>query len=125
MIKIYAASRASIPERGIMWRELRTQGAGIVSSWIDGEVSDYSQLWVNITKEIEMADRLVLYVEPEDFPLKGAFIEAGIALGLGKPIYIVAPNVEIDKVNFRPLGSWTTHPLVQFSTNITDAVFKE
>ena len=114
---VYVASRASIPERGQMWRKMRDLGARIVSSWIDedgeGQTEDFSELWQRIENEIRSAERLVLYVEPDDFPLKGALIEVGMALAMGKPVFIAAPGVTLEPRSFRPLGSWAQHPQVK------------
>lgn len=105
----YVASRASLPDRPAMWRSHRREGVNIVSSWIDevgpGETGDMAELWVRIGREIASADALVLFAQPEDLPLKGALIEVGMALALGKPVRVVAPKIET-------LGSWERHPLV-------------
>jgi hypothetical protein len=124
--KFYAASRASLPERPEMWRRLRDRGVLITSSWIDeageGESNCLTDLWDRISREIEDAEALLLYVETEDFPLKGALIEAGMALGMGKRVLIIAPGVELDPRSMRPLGSWVLHPLVSFHHSIRHAV---
>lgn len=122
----YVASRASIPERSAMWRELRTGGVKITSSWIDeaggGETDCMTDLWRRIGSEIERADFLILYAEPDDFPLKGALIEVGMAMGRGKRILIVAPEVGLEPRSFRPLGSWAMHPLVTFHHTMRHAL---
>lgn len=123
--KVYVASRASNPARSEMWRQLKKEGANIVSSWIEqvGPIKCYKSLWDRITAEVNMAQYLVLYVEPEDLPLKGAFVEAGMALALGKRVIIVAPHVEINPQDYNPIGSWAFHPLVSFEKDIKKAVF--
>lgn len=108
---IYIASRASIPERSAMWRRFRDEaGIDITSSWIDeageGETADFGELWARIEQEIAAADRLVLYAEQDDFPLKGALIEAGIALGMRKPVTVCLPGVSLEGRTQRPIGSW-------------------
>jgi hypothetical protein len=108
---IYIASRASVPERSAMWRAFRdSEGVGINSSWIDeageGETADFGELWARIFNEIAACDRLVLYAEQDDFPLKGALIEAGMAMGLGKPVTVCLPGVTLDGRTSRPIGSW-------------------
>lgn len=113
---VYVASRASIPERGAMWRRFREQGVNIVSSWIDedgkGQTASYRELWDRITRELAMAERVVLYAEEGDFPLKGALIEAGIALGMNKPVTVCLPGVDVRLPSLRPIGSWIAHKLV-------------
>lgn len=111
MFGIYIASRASVPERSAMWRNYRDLlGVPIVSSWIDeaadGETEDFGELWERILAEITECNRLVLYAEPSDFPLKGALVEVGMALSLGKPITVCLPGVELQGRTFRPVGSW-------------------
>src|SRR5262245_56241039 len=108
-INVYVASRASIPARGEMWRRIRDQGiVNITSSWIDedgpGETADMSELWWRISEEIASSDKLVLYAGPDDFPLKGALIEAGIALGLGKRVVVCLPGVSVFEPSMRPIG---------------------
>jgi hypothetical protein len=113
-VGVYVASRASIPARGEMWRKLRSLGHAIISTWIDedgpGQTASMAELWPRIVKEIQHSSGLVLYIEPGDLPLKGAFIEAGIALAFDKEIRIVAPNIPS-----KDIGSWLNHPRVRFS----------
>lgn len=124
---VYVASRASVPERSAMWRGLRAKGAAIVSTWIDAEEESLAcalgALWTRIQCEVAAADRLVLYAEMDDFPLKGAFVEVGMALALGKPVFVVTPGVLIDPSTMRPLGSWAAHPLVRFCVSVEEAMF--
>jgi len=123
----YIASRASLPERSAAWRRLRdVDGWKITSTWIDeagaGQSNDIGSLWVRIESEIAGSERLILYVEPGDFPLKGALIEVGIAIAHLIPIRVVAPGVQIDPVSFRPLGSWVCHPLAKFADTMDEAL---
>lgn len=121
MPQIYVASRASIPELPAMWRALRDNGWNISSSWIDeaaeGETDCMTELWQRIEHEISISVGVLLYVRPEDFPLKGALIECGIALGMQKPVALVMPGIVLEHPSRRPLGSWSAHPKVkQFET---------
>lgn len=114
---IYVASRASVPERSAMWRQLRdVSGWKITSSWIDeageGATADFSDLWDRVEREIAAAQRMILYAETGDFPLKGALIEAGMALGMGRPVIVCLPGVTLEPRTARPLGSWIAHRLV-------------
>lgn len=122
----YIASRASIPARSASWRRLREVGWIINSSWIDAisenEATDLSVLWVRIEAEIRCSERLILYVEPDDLPLKGAFVEVGMAIASGVKVYVVAPGVNIDPVNRNPLGSWACHPNVRIVRDMEEAL---
>lgn len=122
----YVASRASLPERSAMWRRHRECGAIINATWIDeadeGETEDFSELWTRIASEIARSEALILYAEPDDFPLKGALIEAGIALGCGIPVRIVLPGVVLNERTSRPVGSWIQHPLVERFQTVAEAI---
>lgn len=122
---IYVASRASTPERSQMWRDLRAAGWYITSSWIDeagpGQTANFTELWSRIEGEIRGSQGLIIYAEPEDFPLKGAYIEAGIALGAGLPVAVVMPGVELEPRSCRPMGSWIQHPKVTVCATLEDA----
>ena len=123
--RIYGASRASLPARPAMWKQLRSEGFNIISSWIDeaepGATADLSELWARIVAEISSADGIVFYVEADDFPLKGALIEVGIALGMGKAVHVVFPDLEISAPSYRPIGSWVMHPNVVRFKNVRQA----
>ena len=123
---ICVASRASVPERGAMWRRLRAEGWPIISTWIDedgeGETGDFGELWHRIEREVTTASRLVFYAEPDDLPLKGALIEAGMALAAGVPVYAVLPGVQLEPRSMRPVGSWLAHPNVKIVDSIEAAL---
>lgn len=123
---IYVASRASIPERAAMWRKLRDEGAPIISSWIDeageGETDSFEDLWDRIRMEVGSARLLVLYAEPDDFPLKGALIEVGMALGFDKRVHVVLPGVTLETRTCRPLGSWFNCRRVRRFDTLADAL---
>jgi hypothetical protein len=109
-----------------MWRAYRDAGHPIISTWIDeageGETDDLGELWERIAAEVASSCGLVLYVEAEDFPLKGAFVEVGMALALGKQINIVAPDVQLEPCSLRPIGSWAAHKNVCFFETVSDAL---
>ena len=113
--KVYVCSRASVPERVEAWRQLRAQGMAITSSWLEEgtkERADFGNLWQKVVEEIKDADALLAHFAPEDFPLRGALVEIGIALAFGKPVLVALPNVELTGPTLRPLGAWAHHPLV-------------
>lgn len=125
-LAIYVASRASVPERGAMWRGFRSEGFRITSSWIDedgeGTTGSLTDLWQRISDEVTEAYGVVLYAEANDFPLKGALIEVGIALGQNKPVIVCLPHLNLDTQSCRPIGSWINHPLVSRKDNVREAM---
>lgn len=127
MRSVYVASRAT-EERAAMWRELRSQGWNISSTWIDeagpGQTADLDELWGRIRREIAESDGLILYAKTEDFPLKGALVEAGMAIGFSKLVVIVLPEVELEERSCRPIGSWINHYLVRRAESVHSALAK-
>ena len=99
---IYTASKTAHANR---WRDLRASGWPIVSTWIDdagqGETTSFEDLWLRCISEAASAYAILLYREPGEV-LKGAFIEAGVALASGKPVHAIGCG-EFSFVN---------HPLV-------------
>jgi nucleoside 2-deoxyribosyltransferase len=89
---IYTASKT---KHAALWRQLRDAGAPIISTWIDeageGESADLHDLWERCISESKACDALIVYREPEDV-LKGAWVEIGAALAVGKPVYAVGLN---------------------------------
>lgn len=108
-----------------MWRSLRERGLPIKATWIDeageGETADLDELWQRIHREISASEGTILYAENGDFPLKGALIECGMTLGMGKPVAIILRGIELEERSFRPLGSWAAHPLCAFVSTIHEA----
>jgi hypothetical protein len=112
-MKFYVASRVKHAE---MWKGLRAKNYPIISTWIDeageNETCDFAELWERITNEIWKSEGLILYAENEDFPLKGALVEVGIAIAFNKPVFVVLPGVQLEGRTMRPVGSWLKHDLV-------------
>lgn len=95
----YVASK--VKHAGV-WRALRDNaGCRIVSTWIDeageGQTSDYSELSDRCLSEINKSDVLLLYCEAGEI-LKGASIEAGAALALGKEVRCVGEASNLSRV---------------------------
>ena len=114
-MKIYTASKTAHAEK---WRALR-HDHDVTASWIDqaGErhAADYSELAARCITDIESADILLLYCEPGEL-LKGALIEAGIALALGKQIRCVGECASLSRVfNRHPL--WRQFAAVREALN--------
>lgn len=108
----YVASRTS---RAGFWLGMQRSVPRMRASWIfeagPGMTKDKSELWTRIQREVESSYALFLYVAYGDMPLKGAFVEVGMALAKGIPVYVFPQSMasmDIEKY----IGSWINHPLV-------------
>lgn len=116
--KIYIASKMHHAER---WRqEYCRQDVHIVSRWpflepfIDTEINNCKKFWQDDVADIQTADAVVVYVE-EGEKLRGALVEAGIAIGLGKLVVVVGDHPDF--------GTWSYHPQVKKARSL-DLAFK-
>lgn len=107
MKTVYIASKVKHAAR---WLRLRKQGYAINSTWIDeageDQNKDYTELAVRCLKEIQNADVLLLFCQRGEV-LKGALIEAGAALALGKEVFCVGKCHTLSQV-FRSHPNWKT-----------------
>lgn len=114
-MKIYTASKVKHFEK---WIDLRKNGYAIVSTWIDeageGQSVDYTELSERCIKEIRDCDFLLLYCEEGEI-LKGALIEAGIALAFGKEVRCIGRCDTLSRVFIK-------HPLWKSYFRVTDAL---
>jgi hypothetical protein len=89
MTRIFISSKTKHAPR---WKQLRTDGAPIISSWIDeaviGESKDYGNLWKRCIEESSHADAFIIYREKDEI-LKGVWIELGAALSHNVPVFAV------------------------------------
>jgi hypothetical protein len=112
-LRIYTASKT---RHAPIWRDLRTAGVPIVSTWIDeagpGETASFDDLWIRCITEASQAGALIVYAEEGDV-LKGAFVEVGAALGHGVPVFAVGTQ---------PGWSFTSHPRVTKCGSLNEAL---
>lgn len=121
MPKIYVASKT---HRAEAWRALRTVYP-VIARWIDKDpalpASEFRQLWIECVEDAaERADMVALFCA-EGETLKGCLVEAGAALGRGKPVYQIG-----DCASLRAGGgsdaSFVHHPLWHRAPSIGAAV---
>ena len=110
-----------------MWKELREAGVNIISTWIDeagpGQTASMSELWTRIELEIYSCDALFFYYDLKDGRLKGAIFEAGVALGAGKPVYLILPDARHHmSVIEKEIGSWVRHPKFKICVSVGEAL---
>jgi hypothetical protein len=120
---IYVCSRV---KRAYLWRTARRHRE-INSTWIDeadnGATEDFGELWTRIRREINRSEALVIYLHPDDFPYKGAYVEVGMALALGVPVRAALVNgLRLTDRTLRPAGSWLLDRNVQCFDTVTDAL---
>lgn len=110
-MRFYTASKT---KHAPQWQALRAAGCKITATWIDeaneGQTADYAELSERCLREIKAADFMLLYCEPGEL-LKGALIEAGMALAMGRQVRCVGRCDSLSRVfNKHPL--WTEHESV-------------
>lgn len=113
MIKVYIASKLQYAERFRKYREeWKKDGIDLHARWHDqaiieqnSEVSpeDFHIFWLVDEEDVKISQALILYGEKDD-KLRGALIEAGIAIGQGILVILVG-----DCPDF---GTWQYHPVV-------------
>lgn len=123
MTGIYIASKTKHAAAWRRWRDERE--VKIISSWIDyAELpdvqKDFRRMWTNFEKEICTATALVFYAEAGDVP-KGAYVEVGMALACGVPVFVYLKDINLEKHSWKPIGSWLAHPQVHLMDSISEA----
>ena len=111
-MKIYVASKVKHAPMWVAVRQyLLPKGHEIVSTWIDeageGQTTSYTELARRCIDEISACDVLILFCEPGDL-LKGALIEVGAALALGKKVAVVGDCESLSRV-FKAHDLWSEH----------------
>ncbi len=119
MIRVYPASKL---RHGPMWRELddRTPNVQFHARWLKHNKigtpdlpNEATQFWMQDVQDIKDADCVFVYAEPDDH-LRGALVEAGIAIALGVPVYTIGKHPDY--------GTWQHHPNVHKVSSIEDAI---
>ena len=118
-IKVYLASKLHHSQ---MVRDLIIENTHDVTwtnrwQWFESKVpdeKDFAQhFWENDFDDVDAADAVLVYGEGDD-TLKGAILEAGYAIGKGKPVVIVGSS--------KSFGTWQYSQRVQRAETIVDAL---
>ena len=108
-----------------MWKAARDNGWDIISSWIDGEKLEgheaLQDMWDTYFTEIAHCTQLVLYVEPGE-KLKGALIEVGAALMLGKKVVVIFTSGDMQALQ-DTVGTWIYDENVTVVNDIESVTF--
>ena len=111
MTKVYIASKLKHAGRWSKLRtELRAEGIDLHARWIDQSAhedsampEDFKMFWMVDHEDVKNCDALIVYGEPGE-SLKGALIETGIGIALGRLTFVVG--------ECESFGTWTHHPFV-------------
>lgn len=114
MIKVYIAGKLKDAPTYRQYREdWKKDGIDLHARWHDQAVyeednhdltqEDFHIFWLVDEEDVKTADALILFGRPEDH-LRGALVEAGIALGMGKLVIVVGDSPDY--------GTWQHHPVV-------------
>ena len=114
--RIYVASKMKHAE---MWRRLyETPRIHIVSRWpflepfISPGAENAKFFWQDDIADLRACHACLVYAEPGEH-LRGALVEAGAALAMGKLVVVVGDHPDY--------GTWQYHPNVAVASSIADA----
>ena len=118
MVRIYIASKMHHAER---WRGLYDElpDVHICSHWpflepfVHPSGENARKFWHDDVQDISDCHALIVYAE-EGEKLRGALVEAGIAIGMGRPVIVVGEHPDF--------GTWSFHPKVSRATTLAEAV---
>jgi nucleoside 2-deoxyribosyltransferase len=109
MVRVYFASKL---RHGGRWRTLCASAHQFVAyaRWLKhtsigtpDTPDNASTFWLEDQQDVKHADVVVVYAEPGEH-LRGALVEAGMAIAYGKPVVVVGDHPDY--------GTWQYHPLV-------------
>lgn len=117
MIRVYTASKLHHRQR---WVSLRSQWPGVTftARWPDLEKDRPSSddearsNWLKDEEDVRKADVVMVYAEDGEH-LRGALIEAGMAIALGKTVLVVGDHPDF--------GTWQHHPRVMHAADLDHA----
>lgn len=114
---VYIASKVV---HGPRWKEIQESseeyGIKVISSWPrynPGTTQEYDDLWSRCVSEVREADALLIYHEPGEV-FTGAWIEVGVALAHGVPVFAVGCEEY----------SISCHARVKICASLPDAITK-
>lgn len=118
IIKVYTASKLHHAEK---WKVLLNEWPHVdfVARWPHDHVDNipdteyYAKIfWIQDHEDVDLADVVMVYAEPDD-KLRGALVEAGMAIALGKQVIVVGEHPDY--------GTWQYHPSVHRVPSLEEA----
>ena len=107
MIRVYTASKLS---RAEMWRRLHDRWPHVYfhARWLKHnqigtpDLREYAgRFWLEDEGDVRQADALLVYAEGDE-KLRGALVEAGMAIAFKIPVIVVGDHLDY--------GTWRYHP---------------
>ena len=115
--RVYVASKMKHAAR---WRELyASPRVHLVNRWpflepfVDADEVNARFFWQDDIADIRACNALIVYAEAGEH-LRGALVEAGAAIALGKLVVVVGDHPDY--------GTWQHHPYVMNASTIEEAV---
>ena len=118
MLQVYMASKLHHFRR---WRALRAQWSNLhfTARWPDMDVStvpgtpeEARKHWIEDEEDVRAADAVLVYAEDGEH-LRGALVEAGMAIALRKTVVVVGTHPDF--------GTWQHHPRVIQARDLEEA----
>lgn len=118
MIRVYTASKLS---KAAMWRELNKKWPHVIfhARWLKHneigtpDLPEYApRFWMEDQQDVKTADAVLVYAE-EGEHLRGALVEAGMAIAFIVPVIVVGEHPDY--------GTWRHHPCVTQVADLNEA----
>lgn len=118
MIRVYTASKITTAP---MWRELSSMWPHVFfhARWLKhNEIGTpdqrefASRFWIEDEQDVKSADAVIVFAKSDEH-LRGALVEAGMAIASGVPVIVVGIHNDY--------GTWQYHPLVSRVKNLNEA----
>lgn len=120
-VRVYGASKLKDHKVWLTMRDDYADDVELVSRWQTehiGKTPDTPefarQFWLEDEEDVRKSDVLFVFPPKSGNPLRGALVEAGMAIALGKPVFVIAKCADY--------GTWQYHPLVHRVDTLWHAV---
>lgn len=119
MLRVYTASKLKHAPK---WRDLcaATPGIQAHARWLKHNVigtpdsaENAAEFWLQDEQDVRDADVVMVYGEGDD-KIRGALVEAGIAIACGIPVVVVGEHSDY--------GTWQFHPGVTRMPDLPSAI---
>lgn len=117
-MKVYTASKLS---QAPLWSRLKKEWTEIefTARWVTEHIGVTEknpviarQFWIEDFQDVQAADVVLLYGEPHE-KQRGSLVEAGMAIGMQKPVIVCGDSADF--------GTWQYFPSVHRVTTLNEA----